>query len=79
MYIFVSALFASRCPAVSEWNMKNQFYVNCSPLEVIYFKQIKSCLSTEKCHVIHICQCPLLPHEVKAVLGLFCLYWNTIS
>jgi len=35
--------------------MKNQFYdtANCSTLETVYFKQIKSCLLTEKRYVIY--------------------------
>jgi len=51
--------------------MKNQFCY-CSPLDVVCFQQIKGCLSTEKRYAIFMAV-PLLPHEVKAMLGLFCL------
>jgi len=58
--------------------MKNQFYASyCSPVEVVCFKQMKSCLLTEKRYAIYLYMTvPPSAHEVKAMLGLFCLYWN---
>jgi len=59
--------------------MKNQFHdshiVNCSTLEIVCFKQIKSCLLTEKryaiCSIYGAMVVPVLPHEVKARWGYF--------
>jgi len=54
--------------------MKNQFYdnLNCSPLEIVCFKQIKSCLLTEKRYGIHgIMAVLVLSHEVKVRWGHF--------
>jgi len=58
--------------------MKNQFYdtVNCSTLEIVCFKQIKSCILTEKPYAIYSILYMLLvvlalPHEVKARWGYF--------
>jgi len=52
--------------------MKNQFYdtVNCNPLEVVCFKQIKSCLSTEKPYAI--CSvATVYTSWAESALGLF--------
>ena len=54
--------------------MKNQFYdtLNRNPLEIVCFKQTKSCLLTEKRYTIYgIMVVPVLPHEVKAHWGYF--------
>jgi len=56
--------------------MKNQFYdtVNCSPVEVVCFKQIKSCLSTEKRDAIYsIYGSPCFASWGKSAVGLFFL------
>ena len=58
--------------------MKNQFYdtLNCMPNAIVCFKQIKSCLSTEKryaiCSILYMVV-PVLPREAKACWGYFTL------
>jgi len=64
-----------KVPTLVTGLMKNQFCdtLNCGPLEVVCFKPIKSCFSTEKCYAVYSVVVPVLTHEVKARWAYFTL------
>ena len=78
MYIFVSALLALKCPAVSEWtevapNVKNQFYVTVVQLKCL-FQADKKLSFDRKTLCDKYNSAPFAPWgTAKAMFGLFCL------
>jgi len=57
--------------------MKNSFmFLYCNPIEVVCFKQIKSCLLTENGYVIHTWQCLFCLRRWKLCLGYFAFSWT---